>query len=406
MIYNKDDFFEISINKYISILEDLEIDLKENIISSTERLNSAKKQKNKIVEEYLSSISEDTPVNKYIREYKKIKTKLDEIDSNYVSYDIQEYTAVAKYKEYLKSLDAEKRNKILTGFYDFDETVKGISSGLTIITGLSSLGKSTFCTQLADQIAFQGNKVIYLNAEMQDSHVFSKSITRLSGKYYQLSFYDILNIGDCTFKPKLDSFQKSLEDFKTYGSNIVIKQASKNWSAELRQDIKALTKINDNKPPVIFIDYIQILPELPNSQSRGNEFAMINEHINELKRIIQETGAYIVAISSLSRASYERGISLSSLKGSGNLEYSAEMVLAIEPSRHDCCDGKPIYDLKKCLFDMDLINDWKKMPNKKVSLRVLKNRMGATGDSFDLLFESSKAKFTEVVNNFHNLAGN
>ena len=181
-----------------------------------------------------------------------------------------------------------------------------------------------------------------------------------------------MNIKDCQFIPKVDSFVSSIEDYNTFSDNIVITQANKFWNTELRKYIKALTKINDDKPPVVFIDYLQILPTIAESRSNGNELVAINEIIAELKNIIQETGAYIIAISSLSRASYERGISLSALKGSGSLEYSAEMVLAIEPSRDDNCDGMPIFDNKKGVFNMDLINTWKRLDNKTVTLRVLK----------------------------------
>ncbi|QEO57584.1 DnaB-like helicase C-terminal domain-containing protein [Francisella marina] len=393
--FNKQDIRDISTSKYEQILDDLQLDVNDNIISNAERNATADRKREDLINEYLEYFKDDISPKDYISEYNEINNLLTAVEKDYVTYDISNITAKNKYKDYLKSLDIERKNKIETGFHAFDNEVKGISSGLTIVTGLSSLGKSTFCTQLADQIAMRGDKVLYLNAEMQDSHVFSKSITRLSGKYQQLSFYDILTIKDCQFQPKIDSFVNSINDFNTFADNLIIKQVSKNWGSELRQDIKALTKINDNKPPVVFIDYIQILPTLPESQSRGNEYVAINETVSELKSIIQETGAYIVAISSLSRASYEKGISLSSLKASGNLEYSAEMVLAIEPCRDELCEGEPIYDNKKQLFNTDLINTWKKLDEKVVTVRVLKNRMGRTGHSFDLLFESAKAKFTE-----------
>ena len=399
--YNIDDEIQAGFNALEASINIANENLDEGLINDVEFRKTINEVINATVNDVLTSITDKLHVTEYVTKHKELSKIYKDRADSMVSFDISKLTAKNKYQSYLKSLNRERKNKVMTGFTQFDDEIGGIFSGLTIITALSSLGKSSMCSQLADQIAMAGNKVIYLNAEMQDSHIFSKSITRLSGKYHQLSFYDILNIKDCQFMPKVDSFVNSIEDYNTFSDNIVITQASKFWNTELRKYIKELTKINNDKPPVVFIDYLQILPSIADSRANGNELVAINEIISELKNIIQETGAYIIAISSLSRASYERGITMSSLKGSGNLEYSAEMILSIEPSRDDTCDGMPIFDNKKGVFNMDLINTWKRLDNKTVSLRVLKNRMGITGYSSNLTFESSKAKFTEIISNPH-----
>lgn len=375
-------------------VEQLHTSLNQSMIDINTYNSKIEDIQERYIKEALEGLSEDLTALECVCIHKELSEHIERLVANYKSTDINQDTADKKYKSYFNSLKNEKKNKITTGFKSFDEKINGISSGLTLVTGLSSLGKSTFCIQLADSIAMKGNKVIYLNAEMQNHHTWSKSITRLSNHHSQLYYNDIVNIEDCP-QHKIDSFMKTVDLYNQFATNIVIKQASKNWVAELYSDIEALKDINDNKPPVVFIDYLQILQPLPDSQSRGNEYTHINEVLNALKKIIQDTGAFIVAISSLNRASYEKGISLQSMKGSGNLEYSAEMVLALQPSKEDTFEGFPIYDNSKNTFDMELVNSWKRKENKLVSLAVLKNRMGCTGLSFDLMFESSKAKFTE-----------
>ena len=284
--YNIEDEIQAGYNSLEASISISNENLEEGLINDTEFRKCINDAINTTVNDVLSVIVDKLQISEYVTKHNELSKLYKNRADSMVSFDISKLTAKNKYQSYLKSLNRERKNKVMTGFTQFDDDIGGISSGLTIITALSSLGKSTMCSQLADQIAMAGNKVIYLNAEMQDSHIFSKSITRLSSKYHQLSFYDILNIKDCNFIPKVDSFVNSIEDYNTFSDNIVITQASKLWNTELRKYIKALTKINDDKPPVVFIDYLQILPSIEDSRANGNELVAINEIISELKNII------------------------------------------------------------------------------------------------------------------------
>jgi replicative DNA helicase len=73
------------------------------------------------------------------------------------------------------------------------------------------------------------------------------------------------------------------------------------------------------------------------------------------------------------------------------------MVLALDPNILDSYQGESIYNDKQKEYDMDVLNQWKKKAEKILDLRVLKNRNGRSGDTFNLLFQSSKFKFSEIV---------
>lgn len=387
-----DDLKKTAINKFLDTVEVFEDSLNKNIITQKKYDEKIEETKNTIINEVLTGASEDLKPFDYIGIEKELSAKFELVLSNYDNYDISQFSADKMYKKYYDSITRENKNKISTNFEKFDKVLKGIPSGLTIVTALSSLGKSTFCIQLADQIAMSGNKVLYMNAEMQNHHTWIKSIIRLSGNYAQLSFQDIMNIENQS-DAKIKSFIKAQEDYNKYSHNIVIKKCSKMWLKELYRDIEALKKINDDKPPVVFIDYLQILQPLVDSKSKGNEYIHINEIMNALKILIQDTGAYIIAISSLNRASYDKPISLSSLKGSGNLEYSADFVMAIQPNKNDFVEAEPIYNNKTGNYNSNLINQWKRKKDKNITINILKNRMGITGVEFDFIFQSAKAKF-------------
>lgn len=73
---------------------------------------------------------------------------------------------------YLESLfekDIEKikeYKKIKTGLKSLDEHIKNIYPGLYVVGGISSIGKTTFVHQIADNVAEQGHDVLYFSLEL------------------------------------------------------------------------------------------------------------------------------------------------------------------------------------------------------------------------------------------------
>ena len=68
---------------------------------------------------------------------------------------------------------------IPTGFDQLDEALDGgLFEGLYIIGAISSLGKTTFTLQIADQIAKSGEDVLIFSLEMSRSELMAKSISR------------------------------------------------------------------------------------------------------------------------------------------------------------------------------------------------------------------------------------
>ena len=75
---------------------------------------------------------------------------------------------------------------IPTGFTGLDKLLEGgLYEGLYIIGAISSLGKTTFALQAADQIAATGQDVIIFSLEMARNELIAKSISRLTYKGYQ-----------------------------------------------------------------------------------------------------------------------------------------------------------------------------------------------------------------------------
>ena len=59
------------------------------------------------------------------------------------------------------------RPALKTGFSKLDEALDGgLYDGLYVIGAVSSLGKTAFCMQMADQLAMQGRDVLIFSLEM------------------------------------------------------------------------------------------------------------------------------------------------------------------------------------------------------------------------------------------------
>ena len=99
--------------------------------------------------------------------------------------------------------------------------------------------------------------------------------------------------------------------------------------------------------------------------------------ITELKRLTAQ-GCPVIAISSLNRASYDSPVTMASLKESGNIEYSAETILAL--------DLQAMYDAQRQNAKGFDLNSEKQKPARAVLLTVLKNRNGRVGDQISMLF--------------------
>ena len=83
---------------------------------------------------------------------------------------------------FFKDLKEEAAATLKTGFNNFDKITGGVKPGLYIIGAAPSIGKTTFCLQLADQIAAQDKKVIYFSLEQTQSDLIKKSLNRFTAE--------------------------------------------------------------------------------------------------------------------------------------------------------------------------------------------------------------------------------
>jgi replicative DNA helicase len=258
-----------------------------------------------------------------------------------------------------------------TGFPKLDELLyDGLREGLYMLGAVSSMGKTTFCLQMAHQIAEQGHSVLYLALEQGREEILAKSYSMLTysdieghypstareiRRYSLLPAYNKQEIDKA--KVRLAKYAERLfiyEDFPRSFESLVFEHQIETGSV----------------PEVIFIDYLQIMPK-PQSLSGGaSDKQIVDANVNMLRRMARKYHNSIVALSILSRYFYSKPLTLQSFKESGGIEAGADYLLGIQPKGIEAtAEGKT--------FDFQSLY---KAEKRDLELVILKARNGIPGE--------------------------
>jgi len=289
------------------------------------------------------------------------------------------YSSVEKYLKY--------QNK-LTGFKLLDENLSGILPALYLIGAVSSIGKTTFMLQLADNIAKNGNDVLYFSLEQSKFELVAKSLSRIAWTTYDEK-YSAKNIMYNT-DPELTT--QCIESYKLFSDRLFIYEG--NFGTTVSDIEKIITNhiyLTRNSPLVI-IDYLQVI--------KGDGISdkmVIDNMVTTLKRISRNLFIPIFVVSSLNRANYLSPISYESFKESGSIEYTADTLLGLQYLKvHDIQDI-PNTKMSHKKFEMrNAINgDPTDNYRRDIELVALKNRHGGQQFSINLKFYPGLNYFEE-----------
>lgn len=249
----------------------------------------------------------------------------------------------------------------------------GLYEGLYVLGAISSLGKTSFALQMADQIAQQGQDVLFFSLEMSKSELVAKSISRItftgckgSASHAKTTRGIMAGKRYLNYSPKeRDLIDASTDEYFSYvGNHIYISEGIGNIGIfEVKEAVERHINITGNKP-VVMIDYLQILSPV---DMRASDKQNTDKAIFELKRLSRSLKIPVVGISSFNRENYSSEVNMSSYKESGAIEYSSDVLLGLQ-----------LVGAGKKDFD---VNAEKKKDPRKIELKILKNRNGATGDS-------------------------
>ena len=243
-------------------------------------------------------------------------------------------SAASYVQDFINSIIASKSASFTpTGFPNLDEILDGgLYAGLYIVGALSSLGKTTFCLQVADQVAQAGRDVLIF----------------------------------------------SLEIYADYSKQIYITEGMGSVGVDqIRARVERHVQVTGTAP-VVLIDYLQILAP---SDVRATDKQNTDRAVMELKRISRDYNTPVIGISSFNRENYYSPVSLTSFKESGAIEYSSDVLIGLQYEGMEHQEGEKPTDRAYRLGALFKENEEKakKGEAQQIELKVLKNRNGSKG---------------------------
>lgn len=285
-------------------------------------------------------------------------------------------SAAAHLQAFIDGITESVNTRVIpTGFSSLDAALDGgLFEGLYICGAISSLGKTTLITQIADQIAQQGQDVLIFSLEMARAEIMAKSISRHTLQEVLAGGGNISNaktMRGITCGARYANYsstergliQTAIQTYSSYAEHIFISEGIGDiGAAQIRETAQEHITVT-GRSPVIIVDYLQILAPY---NDRSTDKQNTDKAVLELKRLSRDFKTPVIAISSFNRMNYKEAVTMEAFKESGAIEYSADVLIGLQLAG---AGGK----------DFDATREKAKNP-REVELVILKNRNGRTGD--------------------------
>ena len=304
--------------------------------------------------------------------------------------------------EYLEDIENREWAEYKTGFECFDDEAHhfygGLHEGLYIVGAVSSFGKTTFCLQLAEQLAQNGYDVIFFSLEQSRLELVSKGVSRRTYQDYPSRKDKGLR------KPAMKVMNRNLYPKYSFMEKNAIKQAEKRYKTEEaslyiyegrykgnRLTVHSIAEIVNRhvsitgKKPVVFVDYLQIIAP-PLYMTSATDKQVVDACVFELKELSRNHKIPVIAISSFNRDNYTTPVSMTSFKESGAIEYSSDILIGLQPYGWDKPEkgADNEREVRISRINADIKRRKEEAEPVGVHLKVLKNR---NGEWFDAYFE-------------------
>ena len=276
--------------------------------------------------------------------------------------------------------ECRRASAVPTGFRNLDHALDGgFYAGLYVLGAISSLGKTTFVLQAADQMAQRGYDVLIFSLEMSRFELMAKSISRLTLENCggnPGSAKSTRGILDGTRwktygSAEIELIERSIADYSKYSRHIFIHEDIGTAGTEqIKREVQRHIAFTGTAP-VVIIDYLQIAA----ARDGATDKQAVDRVVRELKQLSRDKQIPVIAVSSFNRENYIRPVNMASFKESGGVEYSSDVLMGlqlagIDEQNHSENDRMKI---------IRAVEEKKKADPRKMQLKILKNRNGKMG---------------------------
>lgn len=239
---------------------------------------------------------------------------------------VGEYLADAEIRRTLRETQGSTIRGVPTGLPRLDDLLNGLGTGLYILAGAPGAGKTTLSLQLAVHAARLGVPAVYVTYENSPSNLVGKALCATAGVSASEVERGLASL------PALRAAEYELGPIM--GRLALVEGTCRLTVAEVRA--RALQAMNRHGAPrcLVVFDYLQ-------RAAHGQGFDALRHNVSamagELRDLANRLGSPVLALSSQSRSGGNYGsgggsANLDSLKESGDLEYSADVVMFLKPA--------------------------------------------------------------------------
>ena len=262
-----------------------------------------------------------------------------------------------------------------TGFKNLDDKCGSLYPGLYVLGAISSLGKTTFVHNIADNLAKAGDHVLYFSLEQTRLEMTLKSLARTSAQADPITWAQAASAIEMRRGEKRDVLLKSAEAYTAaVGNRMHVVECNFDITvADILKYIQAFMDTHTGINPVVIIDYLQVTNA---EEDNRQEYDKIKKVAGMLKNFQKSHDLVMIVISSVNRGNYLLPIDFESFKGCGEIEYDADVVWGLQLQ---ALSDKIFDDDKgKTKQKRDAIRVAKAAIPRAVELVCLKNRYGTS----------------------------
>ena len=258
-----------------------------------------------------------------------------------------------------------------TGYSNLDAKMS-LYPGLYVLGAISSLGKTTFCGQMADQLASTGEHVLYFSLEQTRLELVCKGLSRLMAQTDMMSALTSMEIRRGSTS---EALRVARENYAAQSEHEYIIECGFETNVEAIVETVRDYISRTGSQPVVIVDYLQILPPVNNYQTTKD---VVDYNVRALKKLQTENDLVVIVISSLNRANYLTPIDFSSFKESGGIEYTADVIWGLQLS----VMNEELFDKDaKLKAKREMVKEAKAANPREIELVCLKNRYGVSSYS-------------------------
>ena len=258
-----------------------------------------------------------------------------------------------------------------TGYSNLD-TKMSLYPGLYVLGAISSLGKTTFCGQMADQLASSGEHVLFFSLEQTRLELVCKGLSRLMARTEMMTAMTSMEIRRGSTS---EALKIARENYAAQSEHEYIIECGFETNVEAIVETVKDYISRTGSQPVVIVDYLQILPPVNNYQTTKD---VVDYNVRALKKLQTENDLVVIVISSLNRANYLTPIDFSSFKESGGIEYTADVIWGLQLS----VMNEELFDKDaKLKAKREMVKEAKVANPREIELVCLKNRYGISSYS-------------------------